>query len=134
MRCYHFATIVLTGASKNHLPESACRLLVDVFQEAPIDVHGDLNAAMPELVLDVLRVLALVDEEACISMSEVMEPDLGKFRSSERGEEPPLEHIRAMLRVSGHTWEHQVKGGRRARELPLLQLVDQFWREVDLSP
>ncbi len=44
------------------------------FKQVPVNVHGDLNTTMTELLLDIFRISPALDEQAGIGMPEIVKP------------------------------------------------------------
>jgi hypothetical protein len=68
------------GAEESEL-EALARRVVGRRQKVPVAVEGDLDARVPELLRDQLRMLAVGDQEARERVPQVMEADLGQARS-----------------------------------------------------
>jgi hypothetical protein len=77
---------------------------------------------VPKLILDVLEVLPLLEEEACVSVAQVMEADLLEPYGLDRWQEMTVHHVALVDRLRVLVGRHQVKVTRQTSELPLFQL------------
>lgn len=120
-------------ATKDLLSKPACCIPVDCVHQVTVGVHGDGNAAVSHLALNVLRVLPLGNEKACVSVSQIVKTDSRKPGPSQGREEAPVKHVGCKFWGSCISRENEVKFTHRALELPTLQYRNQFGREVNLS-
>ena len=99
-----------------------------------IDVQGDRWVGVSQLRLNVLDVLALLDEHTGIGVPEVMEPDTLDLRFFESRVEMPTEHIGMTYWPPNIVWEYKVKLRFGAVPMPLLEVRQGGRANVDGAP
>jgi hypothetical protein len=86
------------GAAKDQLVELLRLCLVELRHEMAVAIERRLNRGMTQLRLNVLRVGAVGDQEACISVAEVMEAHPAEASAPERLRELPVTEV---VRIKG---------------------------------
>ena len=85
-------------AAKNQLVELLRLRLVELRHEMAVAIERRLNRGMTQLRLDVLRVGAVGDQEACIGVAEVVEAHSAEAGAPERLRELPVTEV---VRIEG---------------------------------
>lgn len=85
-------------AAKDQLVELLRLRLVELRHEMAVAIERRLNRGMTQLCLDVLRVGAVGDQEACIGVAEVVEAHSAEAGAPERLQNLPVTEV---VRIEG---------------------------------
>ncbi|MFH1016814.1 MAG: hypothetical protein V1798_01370 [Pseudomonadota bacterium] len=77
---------------------------------------------MTHLLLDVLRVLAVQDQETRIRVPQIVKADLRKAGAAEHRIEAAVHHVPVVLGIPVPVREHQVNSALGADRLPLAEI------------
>src|SRR6266566_2007729 len=103
------------------LLEPVAGVSVGLWHQVAVAVEGDLDGRVPELLADVLRVLALGDQERGERVPQVVEADLRQASPAKRRLELAPDNVAAVERPTGIREHELVLARERTRELVLPQ-------------